>query len=83
MNDDNKNIFKLVNNKEKPPEETPGATPDELLKEALGKYDELILVGWHGDNFKISWTANLMPEEVNLQFDLAKARLLNKLYDFD
>lgn len=83
MDDDNKNIFRLVNNKEKPPEESsPGVTPDDLLKEGLGKYDELILVGWHGDHFKISWTENLLPEEVNLQLDLAKSRLLNKLYEF-
>lgn len=82
MDDNDKKIFKLVNNKEKPPEETPGVTPDDLLKEGLGKFDDLILIGWHGDQFKISWTENLTPEEVNLQFDLAKSRLLNKLYEF-
>lgn len=81
MDDDSKKIIKLVN-KEKPPEETPGATPNDLLKEGLDKFDDLILIGWHGDHFKISWTANLTPEEVNLQIDLAKSRLLNKLYEF-
>lgn len=82
MDDNDKKIFKLVNNKEKPPENTLGVTPDDLLKEGLGKFDDLILIGWHGDQFKISWTENLTPEEVNLQFDLAKSRLLNKLYEF-
>lgn len=83
MDDNDKKIFKLVNNKEKPPEDSsPGVTPDDLLKEGLGKFDDLILIGWHGDQFKISWTENLTPEEVNLQFDLAKSRLLNKLYEF-
>jgi len=83
MDNDDKKVFKLIQkDKEKPPEETPGVTPDDLLKEGLGKYDELILVGWHGDHFKISWTENLLPEEVNLQLDLAKSRLLNKLYEF-
>ena len=81
MTDDDK-IVKLVMTKEKPPEETPGVTPDVLLKDSLGNYDELIIIGWHGDQFKISWTENLLPEDVNIQLDLAKSRLLNKLYEF-
>ena len=81
MDDDKKKIVKLVS-KEKPPEDSPGVTPNDLLKEGLDNFDELILIGWHGDHFKISWTSNLLPEEVNLQLDLAKSRLLNKLYEF-
>ncbi len=82
MTDDtDKKIFKLVQ-KEKPPEETPGVTADDLLKEGMGNYDNLILVGWHGDHFKISWSEDFSPEEVYLLLTLAKERLMNKLYAF-
>lgn len=76
-----KNIIKLVT-KDKPPEETPGVTPDDLLKEGIGNYDNLILIGWKEDNLKISWSEELSPEEVYLHFDLAKDRLLKKMYEF-
>lgn len=76
-----KNIIKLVT-KEKPPEETPGVTPDDLLKEGIGNYDSLILIGWKEDSFKISWSEELSPDEVYLHFDLAKDRLLKKIYEF-
>lgn len=79
MEDDK--IVRLVN-KEKPPAEEPGATPNDLLKEATDNYDDLILVGWKGDHFKISWSVNLSPEEVYLQLELAKSRLMDKLYQF-
>lgn len=76
-----KNIIKLVN-KEKPPEETPGVTPNDLLKDGLNQYESLILVGWKEDSFKISWSEDLAPEEVYLQLDLAKDRLLKKMFEF-
>jgi hypothetical protein len=76
-----KNIIKLVN-KEKPPEETPGVTPNDLLKESLDQYESLILVGWKEDSFKVSWSEDLAPEEVYLQLDLAKDRLLKKMFEF-
>jgi len=82
MEDDKvKNIIKLVN-KEKPPEETPGVTPNDLLKDGLNQYESLILVGWKEDSFKISWSEDLAPEEVYLQLDLAKDRLLKKMFEF-
>jgi len=76
-----KNIIKLVT-KEKPPEETLEVHPDDLLKEALGNYDSLILIGWKDDSFKVSWSTDITPEEVYLQLDLAKDRLLKKMYEF-
>lgn len=76
-----KNIIKLVN-KEKPPEETPGVTPNDLLKDGLNQYESLILVGWKEDSFKISWSEDISPEEVYLQLDLAKDRLLKKMFEF-
>lgn len=76
-----KNIIKLVN-KEKPPEETPGVTPNDLLKDGLDQYESLILVGWKEDSFKISWSEDISPEEVYLQLDLAKDRLLKKMFEF-
>lgn len=79
--EDKKNVIKLVT-KDKPPEETPGVKPDDLLKEALGNYDNLILIGWKDDSFKISWSDELEPEEVYLQLDLAKDRLLRKMFEF-
>lgn len=76
-----KNIIKLVT-KDKPPEETPGVTPNDLLKDGLDQYESLILVGWKEDSFKISWSEDLAPEEVYLQLDLAKDRLLKKMFEF-
>ena len=76
-----KNIIKLVN-KEKPPEETPGVTPNDLLKDGLDQYESLILVGWKEDSFKVSWSEDISPEEVYLQLDLAKDRLLKKMFEF-
>ena len=76
-----KNIIKLVT-KDKPPEETPGVTPNDLLKEGLDQYESLILVGWKEDSFKVSWSEDVSPEEVYLQLDLAKDRLLKKMFEF-
>lgn len=80
-NDTSKNVIKLVT-KDKPPEETPGVTPNDLLKEAIDHYDSLIIIGWHQDSFKVSWSTELEPEEVYLQLDLAKDRLLKKMFEF-
>lgn len=79
--EDDKKIVKLVT-KEKPPEDKPGVTANELLKEGLGKYDNLIMIGWHGDSFKISWSEDFTPEEVYTLLDLAKSRLLAHMYSF-
>jgi hypothetical protein len=76
-----KNVIKLVT-KDKPPEETPGVTPDDLLKEAHNGYEQLILVGWKEDSFKISWSSELSPEEVYVNLSLALERLMNKMYEF-
>lgn len=81
MDGEDKKIIKLVN-KEKPPAEEPGATPNDLLQEAMDGFDDIILVGWKGDHFKISWSMDLSPEEVYLQLELAKSRLMDKLYQF-
>jgi len=78
---DEPKIFKLVQ-KEKPPEETPGVTPDDLLKEGIGNYESLILVGWSGDHFKVSWNLGLTPDEVYVLLDLAKSRLMANMYEF-
>jgi hypothetical protein len=77
---DEPKVFKLVT-KEKPPED-PGVTPDTLLKEGLGNYDNLIMIGWHQDSFKISWSEDFSPEEVYVLLELAKDRLMNKMYVF-
>lgn len=83
MDNDDKKVFKLIQkDKEKPPEETPGANPDDLLKEAIGNYDNLILVGWSGDHFKVSWTQDFTPDEVYVLLELAKNRLLANMYAF-
>ena len=82
MDNEDKKVLKLFTNKEKPPEDTPGATPNDLLKEAMDGYEDLILIGWSGDHFKISWSLNLQPEEVYPLLDLAKSRLMDKLYQF-
>lgn len=79
--EDNSKIFKLVQ-KEKPPEETPGVTANDMLKEAIDNYDNLILVGWQGDHFKISWSEDFSPEEVYVLLTLARDRLMNKMYSF-
>lgn len=81
MDNDDKKILKLIN-KEKPPEETPGVTPNDLIKESVDKYDDIIIVGWKDDHFKISWSEGYSPEEVYVQLELAKTRLLDKLYQF-
>lgn len=81
MSEDDKKVLKLIT-KEKPPEDTPGATPNDLLKEAMDGFEDLILIGWSGDHFKISWSVSLQPEEVYLLLDLAKSRLMDKLYQF-
>lgn len=78
---DDTNIFKIVP-KEKPPEETPGVTANDMLKQGIDNYDNLILVGWHGDNFKISWSEDFSPEEVYVFLTLARDRLMNKMYSF-
>ena len=80
MSDDT-NIFKIVP-KEKPPEETPGVTANDMLKQGIDNYDNLILVGWHGDHFKISWSEDFSPEEVYVLLTLARDRLMNKMYSF-
>lgn len=79
--DDDKKIIKLVT-KEKPPEDEPGVTPNDLIKESVDKYDDIIIVGWKDDHFKISWSEGYTPDEVYVQLELAKARLLDKLYQF-
>lgn len=76
-----KNVLKLIS-KEKPPEETPGATPDELIKGGSGQYDNLIMIGWKDDSFKISWSSELTIEEVYLHLDLAKNRLMANMFEF-
>lgn len=81
MDEDNKKVFKLVT-KDKPPEETPGVTPNHLLTEGIDKYDDLILIGWKEDQFKISWSEGYSPEEVYLQLQLAKDRIMDKLFIF-
>jgi hypothetical protein len=83
MDDEDKKVLKLVQkSKEKPPEETPGVTPDDLLKEGIGNYESLILVGWSGDHFKVSWNLGLTPDEVYVLLDLAKSRLMANMYEF-
>jgi hypothetical protein len=84
MDDDDKKVLKLVQkSKEKPPEDnTPGVTPDDLLKEGIGNYESLILVGWSGDHFKVSWNLGLTPDEVYVLLDLAKSRLMANMYEF-
>lgn len=79
--EDKKNVIKFVT-KDKPPKETPGVTPNELLKEAVNNYDSIILIGWKDDSFKISWSTELSPEEVYLQLDLAKDRLMARMFQF-
>ena len=79
--EEKKNIIKLVS-KEKPPEDEPGVTADDLLKQGLGNFDNLILVGWHGDSFKISWSEDFTPEEVYVLLEVAKDRLMNRMYSF-
>jgi hypothetical protein len=79
--DDGKKVFKFVQ-KDSPPEEDRGATPNELLQLAKDNYDDLIIVGWGGESFKISWTDGFTPEEVYVQLELAKARIMDKLYQF-
>lgn len=79
--DDDKKIVKLVP-KEKPPEDKPGVTANKLLKEGIDNYDNLILVGWHGDHFKISWSEDFTPDEVYTLLDLAKNRLIANMYQF-
>jgi hypothetical protein len=82
MDDDKiKNIVKLVS-KEKPPEETQGVSPNYLLKEGIDNYDNLIMIGWKGDSFKISWSKELSIEEVYIHLDLAKNRLMANMYEF-
>jgi hypothetical protein len=80
MSDDNK-ILKIIP-KEKPPEKTPGVTADSMLKEGIGNYNNLILVGWQGDQFKISWSEDFELEEVYVLLTLAKERLLENMYSF-
>jgi len=79
--DEEKKIFKLVS-KDKPPEENPGVTVNQMLEQAKDKYDNIILVGWEGDHFKISWSEDFTPDEVYVLLELAKERLLNKMYSF-
>lgn len=76
-----KNVLKLIT-KEKPPEETPEVTPDDLLKEGVGSYESLIMIGWKEDRFRVSWSTDLTIDEVYLQLDLAKDRLLKSMYEF-
>lgn len=78
--DDGKKVFKFVQ-KDNPPEDR-GVTPNDLLELAKDNYDDLIIVGWGGENFKISWTDGFTPEEVYVQLELAKARIMDKLYQF-
>jgi hypothetical protein len=73
-------VFKLVT-KEKPPED-PGVTANDLLKEGIDNYDNIILIGWHGDSFKISWSEDFTPEEVYVLLEVAKDRLMNRMYVF-
>jgi len=79
--EDKKNIIKLVS-KEKPPEDDPGVTANDLLKEAVDNYDNLILVGWHGDHFKISWSEDFTADEVYVLLELAKDRIMNRMFQF-
>ena len=79
--EDDKKVFKLVA-KEKPPEDEPGVTPNELFKENIDSFEDVILIGWNGDQFKICWSEGYSPEEVNLQIDLAKQRLLHRMFEF-
>ncbi len=81
MSDEDKKIIKLVT-KDKPPEEDPGVTPNQMLEEAKDKYDNLILIGWEGDHFKLSWSEDFSPEEVYVLLEIAKDRLMNRLYSF-
>ena len=83
MSEDNENkkIFKLVQ-KENPPEETPGETPDALIETYKGQFESLILVGWKEDHFKIAWSKDFTPEEVFLQLELAKTRIMANIYSF-
>lgn len=79
--DNIKNIIKLVS-KEKPPEETPGVKPNDLLKDGINNYDNLIMIGWKDDSFKISWSDTISIEEVYIHLDLAKNRLMANMYEF-
>lgn len=78
---EDKKIIKIVP-KDKPPEEDPGVTADQMLKEAEGKYDNLIMVGWEGDHFKLSWSEDFTADEVYVLLQLAKDRLMNKMFSF-
>ena len=82
MSDDDKKIFKLVPKEKPPEEEPPGVKANDLLKEGIDNYDNLILVGWHKDQFKMVWSEDLEPEEVYVFLSLAKDKLLDKMYDF-
>jgi hypothetical protein len=77
-----KNIVKLVTAKEKPPEETPGVNPNTLLKDGINNYDNLIMIGWKDDHFKISWSDTISIEEVYIHLELAKNRLMANMYEF-
>ena len=49
---------------------------------SYNQYEQLILVGWKEDSFKISWSSELSPEEVYVNLSLALDRLMNKMYEF-
>ena len=82
MTDEEKKVFKLVQKEKPPEEEPPRVTANDLLKEGIDNYDNIILVGWHGDHFKISWSEDISPEEVYVLLTLARERLMNKMYSF-
>ena len=82
MSDDNEKVIKLVQ-KNNPSEKIQGVNPKQLLKEAGSvSYDSLILVGWSDEHFRISWSSELTPEEVFLQLELAKTRIMANMYEF-
>ena len=86
MSEDNKPDLKVISfNKKAPPkQEEPSVErdADKVLAQCMGKYKEVIVIGWEPDDeLKLITTSKLQIAEATLMLDLAKITLIDSMFE--
>lgn len=86
MSEDKKPDLKVIsfNKKALPKEEEPSVENDvdKVLSNCMGKYKEVIVIGWEpNDELKLITTSKLQIAEATLMLELAKMSLIDSMFE--
>ena len=60
----------------------PAADPDEVLRQAIGQYDSVVVIGWNKDGaFSGRSSLNIEVAEILLLVEIFKAAILSEIVE--